>query len=180
MLDLIPILSYYQILHGAYETNNVETCTYKNYNGEDGLEMIITLTNKYAVPKRVSHQANDFYIIMNKDITKIRIPIYKGELKFFYPNYKDYFYLPIEDLAIHKSVASYVDMEYREKAKVSNCYTRKYGKFLPQYDVIMNPIFKKNYKDKCSYFELTEDFVTSDEMLYKYVSHIFKIIIKSI
>ena len=180
MLDLIPVLSYYQILHGAYETNDIETCTYTNYDGENGLELIITLTNKYIVPKRVSHQANDFYIIMNKDITKIRIPIYEGELRFFYPNYKDYFYLPVEDMAIHKSVASYVDKEYREKAKASNCYTRKEGKFLPQYDVIMNPLFKKDYKDKCGYFELTEDFITSDEMLNKYISQIFKIITKAI
>ena len=113
---------------------------------------------------------------MNKDLTKIRIPVFEGELKFFYSNYKDYYYLPVEDMAIHKSVASFVDKEYREKAKACNCYTRKTSQFLPQYDSIMNPSFKKEHKDKCTYFELTEDFMTSSEMLQRYVEHIFNIL----
>ena len=173
MLDLLPILSYHNILNGAYEIKDAETNTYTNYEGETSLELILTLTNKYTAPKRVSHQFKDFYITINKDITRIRIPIFEGELKFFYDNYKDYYYLPVEDMAIHKSVASFVDKEYREKAKACNCYTRKIGKFLPQYDTIMNPSFKKEHKDKCSYFEVTEDFQTSDGMLKRYAEHIF-------
>lgn len=173
MLDLLPILGYCEIRKGAYEIKDIETNTYTNYDGGTGLELIITLQNNYTVPKRISHQFKDFYITMNKDISKIRIPIFEGELKFFYPNYKDYYYLPIEDMAIHKSVASFVDKEYREKAKACNCYTRKTSSFLPQYDAIMNPTFKKEHKDKGCYFELTEDFKSSDIMLRKYIEHIF-------
>ncbi len=173
MLDLLPVLSYCKVINGAYEIKGVETSTYTNYDSESCLEMIITLQNDYPVPKRVSYQLKNFYITMNKDVTKIRVSIFEGELKFFYSNYKDYYYLPIEDVAIHKSVASFVDKEYREKAKASNCYNRKTSIFLPQYDTIMNPIFKKDYKDKLSYFELTEDFKTSDMMLRKYTEHIF-------
>ena len=51
-------------------------------------------------------------------------------------------------MAIHKSVASFVDKGYRENAKASTCYSRKEGEFLPQYHTIMNPEFKKEYKDK--------------------------------
>ena len=40
-------------------------------------------------------------------------------LKYFYDNYKDYFYLPKEDTAIHKSVATYVDKDFRQKAKTA-------------------------------------------------------------
>lgn len=179
MLDLLPILSYCETLRGAYELKDIETNPYTNYEGETGLEMILTLSNKYSVPKRVSHEFNGFYVIMNKNITKIRIPIFEGELRFFYPNYKDYFFLPVEDMAIHKSVATFVDKEYREKAKACNCYTRKTSRFLPQYDNIMNPAFKKEHKDKVSYFELTEDFQSSDTMLKKYIEHIFAIISNS-
>ena len=38
----------------------------------------------------------------------------------------------------------------------------------------MNPEFKNDYKDKFSYFELTDDFCESDIMLRRYVDHIFK------
>lgn len=175
MLDLLPILSYNQILNGAYSISTVETDSYTNYEGETGLEMIITLQNDYIVPKRVTYQVKDYYFTINKDVTKIRIPIYEGELKYFYSNYKDYYYLPVEDMAIHHSVASFVDKQYRERAKASNCYNRKNGIYLPQYDTIMSPVFKKEYKDKCQYFELTNDFMGSDVMLRRYVDHIFSI-----
>ena len=117
--------------------------------------------------------------LSTKDVTKIRIPIYEGELKYFYSNYKDYYYLPIEDMAIHHSVASFVDKQYRERAKASNCYNRKTGTYLPQYDTVMSPVFKQEYKDKVSYFELTEDFMSSDVMLRRYVDHIFSNALKS-
>ena len=174
MLDLLPILTYNQILNGAYLITSVEVAPYTNYEGESCQEVIISLQNDYVVPKRVSYQQDDFYFTMNKETTKVRILIYEGELKYFYPNYKDYFYLPKEDLAIHKSVASFVDKQYRERAKASNCYTRKAGYFLPQCDIIMQPFFKKDYKDKFTYFELTEDFISSDIMLRRYVEHIFE------
>lgn len=179
MLDLMPILTYYQVLNGAYAVKTVEIAPHTSYEGTRGQELIITIQNDCIVPKRVSHQQQEFYFTLNKDITKVRVPVLEGELKYFYPNYKDYFYLPKEDLAIHKSVASFVDKEYRERAKACNCYTRKTGYFLPQYEPIMNPVFKQNYKDKITYFEMTEDFMSSDVMLRRYVDHVFQNALKT-
>lgn len=179
MLDLLPILSYLEVLNGHYTISSVEIAPYTSYEGETAQEMIISLSNDYLLPKRVSFQCKDFYLTMNQDVSRIRIPVYEGELRYFYPNYKDYFYLPEEDMAIHKSVATFVDKAYRERAKACNCYNRKVGTFLPQYDTIMSPVFQKEYKDKCSYFELTEDFSSSDIMLRRYVDHIFRLFIQS-
>ena len=178
MLDLLPILTYHSILQGAYTIDSVELTPYTTFEGQQSNEFIITLQNNYTVPKRVSFQQEGFYFTMHKDCTKIRIPVYEGELKYFYANYKDYFYLPKEDIAIHKSVASFVDKEYREKAKACNCYNRKTGLFLPQTEVVMQPFFLKEHKDKISYFEFTEDFLTSELMLKRYVEHIFSYALK--
>jgi hypothetical protein len=82
-------------------------------------------------------------------------------------------------MAVHKSVAAFVDKGYRENARAFNCYTRKTGEFLPQYDAIMSPSFKKEYKDKMSYFEITEDFLTSDVMLRRYVAHVLQLMVSS-
>lgn len=174
MLDLIPMLSYHNILNGGFHIKSTEITPYKTYDGKENHEMVITLENDYIVPKRVSYQFMNYYFTINKNITNIRIPLYYGELKYFYANYKDYFYLPEEDMAIHKSVATFVDKQYRERAKASNCYTRKNGVFLPQLSTIMNPAFKAEFKDKISYFELTQDFGSSDVMLRRYVNHIFE------
>ena len=174
MLDLIPVLSYLNILNGGFRVKETEIQPFTSYDGTNGHEMIISLENDYIVPKRVSFQLKDFYFTINKNTTKIRVPVFEGELKYFYDNYKDYFYLPEEDMAVHKSVATFVDKQYRERAKASNCYTRKTGNFLPQLSTIMSPTFKSDYKDKISYFELTQDFGSSDVMLRRYVKHIFE------
>ncbi len=60
----------------------------------------------------------------------ISVNIFSGELKMFFENYKDYYYLPVEDCAIHKSVARYVDADYRVNATKDTCYIKKNGDFI--------------------------------------------------
>ena len=174
MLDILPILTYREILKGAYTLENAICQSYMSYEGETEKELIITLKNHYSVPCRVSHQFGDFYITMMDNHTKIRVTVYDGTLRYFFPNYKDYFYLPIEDMAIHKSVATYVDNKFRQKAKANNCYTKKSALFLPQLEEINSPAFRREYKDKLSFFEYTEEFLESDEMVLNYIDHILK------
>ncbi|BBF42869.1 possible elongation subunit of DNA-dependent DNA polymerase [Lachnospiraceae bacterium KM106-2] len=104
----------------------------------------------------------------------IRVKIYKDELKFFYSNYKDYYYLPKEDMAIHKSVAFYVDKEFRTKAKAANCYSKKTGCFVVQYGERLSPYFKIEYHDKETYIELTDDFLANQAQLNIYANHLVK------
>ena len=104
----------------------------------------------------------------------IKIPLVEGELKYFYDNYKDYYYLPEEDMSIHKSLALFTSKEYRVKAKAANCYTKKQGVFIPQYDAILAPSFKYNYQDKISYIEINEELLVHQTKLDAYVSHLFK------
>lgn len=177
MTDLLPVLSYIELFHGQYAISETKIGSYRAIDGTEEKELLITLKNDYPVPKRVSYQFREFYFISNGDTSTLRIPIFKGELRFFYSNYKDYYYLPQEDIAVHKSVATFVDKGYRETARAGNCYTRKTGEFIPQYDTIMQPEFRKEYKDKVSFFELTNDFCTSDIMLRRYTEHILQLMI---
>ncbi len=71
----------------------------------------------------------------------------------YFPDYRNYYYLPEEDTAIHKSVASFVDPSHREKAKAQNCYVKKQGTFLPQTAEHYQPSFSRCYKDSVSWFE---------------------------
>jgi hypothetical protein len=161
-----------EIFHGQYSIRETRLETYHAIDGTEGKELLISLENDFAVPKRVSYQFREFYLIMKDASTTIRVPVFSGELRYFYDNYKEYYYLPKEDVAVHKSVASFVDKSFRQNAKASNCYTRKSGDFLPQYTTVMSPEFRREYKDPVSYFELSEDFRTSDVMLRRYVAHI--------
>lgn len=62
---------------------------------------------------------------------RIIIPLIHAELRYYIPNYQDYYYLPIEDQVIHKSIAAYVDSAFKEKAKKNNCCLKKTGYYLP-------------------------------------------------
>ncbi len=93
-------------------------------------------------------------------------------MKYFYSNYKDYYYLPKEDVAIHKSVASFVEKDYRRQASARNCYTRKQSSYLQQWDVLFTPFFKRDYDDKDLFFELTDELKTQRDAFNLYAHHI--------
>lgn len=84
------------------------------------------------------------------------LPFYYGELKHFFPNYKEYYYLPVEDTAIHKSVAEYVDKDFRKKATKETCYIKKTGLFLPQVEILFTPEFQFTCKDKLLWYDATQ------------------------
>ena len=87
----------------------------------------------------------------------ITVPLFKGTLCHFYSDYKNYYYLPIEDMAVHKSVGIYVDASRREKATAANCYTKKTGAFfpLPQKETFTSlPHFQKEKKNQVHYIEI--------------------------
>lgn len=100
-------------------------------------------------------------------IVSLLIPVFSGELKYFYSNPADYYYLPLEDCAMHKSVASFVEKKFRKKATAATCYTRQTGLFLPFFqdgtkkeaskDVTL-PCFLSDYKSNFCYTPYTKDF----------------------
>lgn len=173
MPRLLPILAYQKLLDGGFRILSVRGNEYTAFDGSAcNKELLITLSCEFPLPKRVSCGYEDFYLTACGDSAQIRIRIFEGALKFFFGNYREYYYLPGEDMAVHKSVASCVDREHRENATASTCYTKKYAIFLPQYEPVLTPQYFLNYKDKKSYFELTADFAESGAMQKRYVQHI--------
>lgn len=172
MLQLLPILSYIQITEGKYNINSIETNAVTAFDGSETKETIFLGTLDTAVPKRVSFGNDIFYLTSYNRSFKLRVKVYTGELKYFYSNYKDYYYLPEEDTSIHKSIAFYVDKNYRTKAKAANCYSKKNGMFLPQFDEIVNPYFKIEYNDKLTYFELDDKFIGNNILQKSYIINI--------
>lgn len=96
------------------------------------------------------------------------VPVFCGTLKYFFEDYKNYYYLPMEDCAMHKSIAQFVDKEYRKKATKETCYQKKKGHFLPQPDEIITPSFRIRAKDSFSYFEDIPDTCADPAILKKW------------
>ena len=98
------------------------------------------------------------------DTLTLRLPLFKGELCHYFSDYKDYFYLPDEDMAVHKSVGAFVDKEHREPASAANCYVRKEGVFMPVPSMLPDTLIyhKKNAPKGACYIEAHS---ASDEMI---------------
>lgn len=172
LLSVFPVISYQYLFQGNFILQDTFINSTDSQDNVHPNEIIFQLRLKIPIPKRISFGYEKFYFTAHKDLAKIKINIYRGELKYFYKNYKDYYYLPQEDTAIHKSVAFYVDKNFRTQSKAANCYSRRTGRFLPQYDEIVSPYFKIDYFDKNTYFELTEEILADTELLKKYIIHI--------
>ena len=165
LVQICPILYYCDIFEKPFHIIQA---------GVDDKKLIIRLKYDFSLPVRISF-GNDFiYINAYDDSALITIDIYDGELKFFYDNYKDYYYLPDEDRAIHKSLAIYVDKDYRVKAKPSTSYTKKEGLFAPQYLPIISPYFKRENNDKITFVEIHTDFLLQEQNLTDYIRHILE------
>ena len=172
MTELLSVLAYPEIFDGGFSVLSCSRERYLRYDRSEGEELLITLQNSCPVPRQVSCKAGDFTLNVGTGRTVIRVPVFWGKLRYFYENYRDYYYLPAEDMAVHKSVASFVDKSYRKAAKASNCYINREGAFLPQMDSVMQPEFRMEYRDKKSWFELTDDFCSSFELADRYARHI--------
>ncbi len=184
MVQLVSLYAFDSFFDGHFVPVSTAVSVYRKMDGTKGLEFIISCRIDNQLPAAITCNNNHFYLHTDQNYAAFRIPLLQGELKYFFPNYKDYFYLPDEDRSIHKSVAAYVDKAHRQKSRASNCYSKKTGIFLPQYEEVITPAFYTEYKSKISYFELPEYFqgsstdYTDDKLmlLKNYCMHILKIL----
>lgn len=170
LVKILPMLYYCDLFEKPFQIQQA---------GVDNNKLIIKLEYNFSLPVRISFGNDYIYLSAFENTAFITIDIYDGELKYFYDNYKDYYYLSNEDRAVHKSLAIYVDKNYRVKANPSNSYTKKEGLFAPQYYPLISPSFKKEHTDKVSFVEIHTDFLLQEDNLTKYIGHILSHILTS-
>lgn len=152
MLSILPVLSFPSLFSGRLQAQDTEVSFYTPY-AESGAqipdsqklshtsgsklphagqkELLIRLTLDCPLPTPLALHGNGCFFSGEGKKGLLKIPVFQDELKYFYPDYKNYSYLPAEDRAIHKSVAVYVDKACRVPATPETCYTRKAGEFVP-------------------------------------------------
>lgn len=178
MLEILPILSYCDLFLESHKVKKAQANTYTDIHKSKKQELLLKLSLNQPLKIPVSFSANGCYFSGEGKEGNLKIPIYEEELKYFYSNYKDYYYLPAEDIAMHRSVASFVDKKFREPASPANCYTRKFSCYLPQWSAVFEPFFKREYKGRELFFELTDDLKTQRNAFSKYAEHILQMMLK--
>lgn len=96
---------------------------------------------------------NAFIQIKNDKIFG-HIRIYTGTMKYFFKDYKNYVYIPDEDLLLPKALSSSIDKSRIQKATKEQCYASKEGYFIEKLLSTDEREFKKEYGDKKNYIEI--------------------------
>ena len=149
------------------------SCLMLTYTSYSPNKPTITLTEDTAIfndllPEGLYYPFTINYenVRMSGSEVTIRVPLYKGTLYHFFPDYKNYYYLPDEDEAIHKSVGGYVDKAHRQQATAQNCYIKKTGTFVPvpfEYSEDLPFFHEKNAPKGAVYVEIHS--ASADEMI---------------
>ena len=133
MLHILPILNYTKILDSKNCSLTLTLCQWQG----DGLHL--QLEAECLFPVQITKDLpitsaldSSIKIIFNNSSIQLFIPSYHGELLYFYENYRDYYYLPDEGCAVHKSVAQYVDTAHRKSYAKKLLYKKKRNFFLPK------------------------------------------------
>lgn len=165
MLELLSLHAYLDLLNGRFEIRNVETDT-----DRDEFLMTVSLQLTHTLPKKISASLPLCYLTAEGDNCRLLIRGFNGTLKYFFSDYKNYYYLPDEDCAMHKSVASYVEKSHRRQATAATCYTKKTGCFLPLADMSFTPVFKTECRSKDTWFEFAENILIDKALLHQYIN----------
>ena len=178
MFHIISMIAYYDLFNNNVRVMKAQANYFNNENKKRSQEIIMKLKLTSPLPVQVSFRGEGCYFSGYGVDASLKVPLYEEELKYYYSNFKNYYYLPAEDIAMHKSVATFVDKAHRVQASASNCYTRKKSLFLRQWNIVFEPFYKRDYKDKELFFELTDEFKKSRQDFSSYASHTLNAMLK--
>ncbi|XME02919.1 ribonuclease H-like domain-containing protein [Lachnospiraceae bacterium C1.1] len=166
MPELLQIFLYLGIFIGTgynYLSFSVNECI--NVSGEPGKELLIRIKLKNTVPHNKFLSNNGLSISFSGSEAMISVPIIEKELRLYFKDYKNYFYLPEEDTVIHKSVGNFMETSRKEKATASNCCIKKTAFYLPQFkNELFSPSFREDYKSKEKFFIYDENLMNEDKL----------------
>lgn len=174
MPSILPILYYYDFFNGAFTYERADLKNRCDIFGSP--EPVLCLTYRGCCELPVSFQAESTFCCFEteRELLTLSIPLFQGELKRYYADYQNYFYLIFEDQAIHKSVGQYVEKDARKKATAKTCYTRVAGTFLPQPEEIFELSLKAEYKDRLSYVTYSKELFHAPEKAVSYLEAVLK------
>ncbi len=136
MFRILPILSYYDFQQGGFTWSG-----YEEINGTAVIEYTLASPVPVSIEKTLSFPWGEGSLALDGALLQLNLPIYDGVARIPLEPVSDYYYLPKEDMVIHKDVARFVDDSGKVKATKSNCFLKKEGRFLPQKTTLFDPAF---------------------------------------
>ena len=136
---------------------------------EDGLFLLNGTLAATVGNATYTWEVQDAYLqIKGVHISLVVKPVY-DTLYHFYKDYKHYVYLQLEDYAMHKSLANFIDKSFQQPATKETCYTKQTGFFLPIYTGSTLPIFKTKQQTSQDYIALDENLCQNKQLMAQYL-----------
>lgn len=202
MLDMTPLLAYRLALQssaqvcvrvaGSEKSSRPAVCSSQDDGSLPAVQNTsfrfeVSFPLDVPVPVPLNFSPGDYCdISLSGDLATVMIHPFSGCLYHFFPDWQNYYYLPEEDTAMHKSVASFVDPSHREKAKAQTCYVKKGGVFLPHggsysqtpsyfdSEKTVSPVFQRCYKDSVLWFEYWQGMEEDTAIFTEYVHDLIR------
>lgn len=147
MPSILPALYYPDFLESSFCLH-----TQKQQTEADGSHTLtVQLKSDFSIPVAFDAVSPFGQLQAKANLLTLRIPLFSETLKYFYSDYKNYYYLPAEDRAIHKSVGEFVDKSARKQATAQTCYLKTSGLFFKQPAPIFEPSFGRDRKTASQY-----------------------------
>ena len=161
LAGILPLLALRGLFEGEFQAG-------RTVPAEGAAEIRLSLSKPLPVSLNLSSDL--CRLQADKDAgSALLLPVCRqGVLLHFFPDYKNYYYLPAEDQAIHKSVAAFVDRGHRTRATAATCYQKASGLFLPQPAEIITPVFRRSYDDRTLWFRLDQENPPGPEQMHAY------------
>lgn len=176
MLSIIKLLAYSDICIKPQRVVKARTQHCIDYSGKSGIELVMKLSLSSDIPSDVSTSSHGCYLKCNGRDGFLKVPVFDEEMKYFYANYKDYYYIPEKDTAVHRSVSSFIDPSKRIPATAADCYTKKAALFIPIWNSSLGPFFKRSSNSKDTFIELTDKRKTDRDFFSKYAGQVIEMI----
>lgn len=149
MTTILPLISYSRI--------KLEDIVIDKIDDRDPLLIVFSATLPYRLPKTVMLRQPGFIAKATGNTVSGTIEATQGEYKLFHKNFKDYIYLPEEDIIVPKVLGSQIPKTRKSPCKKENCYSKDTGIFLKiptdnNFKSLFNlsdfHLFRENFPDK--------------------------------
>lgn len=167
LIHITNILSVHQFFSGNFSIRDLKL--------QD--EYAKFYLNVPELPIRLNYGYREAYINGIGTELIIRLPINNTIMKYYFSDYRNYYYLPVEDTAIHKSMAEYVDKDYKEKATKATAYCKQEGQFLIQCKPPLGNCYKNDITEKDSYLLIDQNFCEDSVLQKTYLKYLLQSII---
>ncbi|MGP1348780.1 MAG: ribonuclease H-like domain-containing protein [Stomatobaculum sp.] len=157
--QLLSLLSYRDLFSGAFFDVSAVS---------DVDSVRFSCRSESFVPVAVSCEFPLFALSAEADRLTLTVPVFSGTMAHYFENYRDYYYLPLENQVIHRSLAEFVDRSAKVRASAQNACIAKNSRFIPLFGDAPagQKLFRKDLRSARRYLDLEESGLSAENSAF--------------